>query len=95
MDVNENERQANIKLFSDLQQVCDFFQGTPVSPNKKTDRHEKLEYCCFVALNTTSPPVINLRHKLKERITPFILLFHCSFNIYTYTIPVMNWNILF
>jgi len=39
-----------IKFVSDLQQVCGFSLGTPVSSTNKTDRHDIAEI--LVALNT-------------------------------------------
>jgi hypothetical protein len=41
-----------IKFVSDLQQVCGFFAGTPVSSTNKTDCYDITEKLLKVALNT-------------------------------------------
>jgi hypothetical protein len=46
-----------IKFVHDLQQVCDFPPGTPVSSTNKADRHYMTEILLKVVLNTiTSNP---------------------------------------
>jgi hypothetical protein len=45
---------TEIRLVSDLWQVCVFFYGTPVSSTSKTDRHHITEILLKVAINTTN-----------------------------------------
>jgi hypothetical protein len=44
-----------IKFVSDLQQVCGFSPGPPVSSTNKTDRHDISEILLKEALNTIKP----------------------------------------
>ena len=44
-----------IKFVNDLQFVCDFSLGPPVSSNNKTDCHNISEILLKVALNTITP----------------------------------------
>jgi hypothetical protein len=44
------------KFVSDLQQVGDFFLGTPLYCTNKTDRHDIADTLLIVALNTINKP---------------------------------------
>ena len=51
-----------IKFVNDLQQVCGFSPGTPVSPTNKTDRPDISKILLKVALNTITqtPSQVNV-----------------------------------